>query len=115
MVSTTKKDSGSFIYMRVKKHDCPVCGKQMKIVRMTKTVRSKTKEAKGFSFSVLEIPRGEKIKTIWYEFECKDCRKTYPEDEMREIEKKQKKERRAAAKAEKKAAKNAEKSENTAE
>ena len=31
MVSVVKKDTGSFLYMRVMKHNCPVCGKQMKV------------------------------------------------------------------------------------
>ena len=109
MVSVVKKDTGSFLYMRVKKHNCPVCGKQMKVTRMTKTVKSKTKEAKGFNFSAHDVSRGEKVKFIWYEFECKACKKTYSEDEMKAVEKKQKKERKIAAKAEKKTEKSAEK------
>ncbi len=105
MVSVVKKDTGNFIYMRVRKHNCPECGKQMRVVKMTKTVRSKTKEAKGFDFSACDISLGEKVKFIWYEFECKSCKKTYAEDKMKAIEKKQKKEQKTAAKAEKKAEK----------
>ena len=109
MVSVVKKDTGSFLYMRVMKHNCPVCGKQMKVVRMTKKVRSKTKEVKGFNFVARSLSHGEKVKLIWYEFECKACNKTYGGDELRVIEKKKKKEQKAAQKAEKKAERIAEK------
>ncbi len=109
MVSVVKKDTGSFVYMRVLKHNCPICDKKMKVVRMTKIVRSKTNELKGFNFVARNMSHGEKVKLIWYEFECKACKKTYGEDELRILEKKKKKELKATAKAEKKAEKAAEK------
>ena len=111
MVSVVKKDTGNFIYMRVKKHNCPECGKQLKVIKMTKTVKSKTKEANNFNFSACDMPLGEKVKFIWYEFRCKDCKTTYTEEAMKAAEKQQKKEQKAAEKAEKKAAKQAAKAE----
>ena len=111
MVSGVKKDTGNFIYMRVKKHNCPTCGAQMKVVKKTKVVKSKTKEAKNFNFSACDISLGEKVKFIWYEFKCRECDKTYTESAMKEIERQQKKEEKAAKKAEKKAAKKAERAE----
>lgn len=109
MVSGVKKDTGSFVYMRLMKHDCPVCGKQMKVVRLTKVVKAKTKEAKNFDFTACDLSLGDKVKFIWYEFKCKDCDKNYTEADLRVIEKQKKKEQKAALKAEKKAEKLAEK------
>ena len=109
MVSGVKKDTGSFVYMRLMKHDCPVCGKQMKVVKMTKVVKAKTKEAKNFDFTACDLSLGDKVKFIWYEFKCRDCDKTYTEASLRAIEKQKKKEEKAAQRAEKKAEKAAEK------
>lgn len=109
MVSGVKKDTGSFVYMRLMKHDCPVCGKQMKVVKMTKVVKAKTKEAKNFDFTACDLSLGDKVKFIWYEFKCRDCDKTYTEASLRAIEKQKKKELKAAQKAEKKAERIAEK------
>ena len=103
MVSSVKKDTGSFVYMRVKKHNCPQCGEQMKVVKFTKVVRSKTKEGSGFNFSTCDLSLGDKVKFIWYEFKCKKCDKTYTEAALRAIEKEQKKKEKAEKKAAKKA------------
>lgn len=108
MVSGVKKDTGSFVFMRLMKHGCPECGKQMKVVKMTKVVKAKTKEAKNFDFTACDLSLGDKVKFIWYEFKCRDCDKTYTEADLRIIEKRQKKEEKAAQKAEKKAEKKVE-------
>ena len=105
MVSSVKKDTGSFIYMRLKKHNCPQCGLQMKVVKKTKVDKAKTKEAANFDFTACDLSLGDKVKFIWYEFKCKNCNKTYTEDAMKAIEKEQKKEAKLAKKAEKKAQK----------
>lgn len=109
MVSSVKKDTGSFVYMRLKKHNCPMCGAQMKVVKKTKVVKAKTKEAANFDFTACDLSLGDKVKFVWYEFKCKSCDKTYTEDVMKAIEKEQKKEAKAILKAEKKAKKLAEK------
>jgi len=109
MVSGVKKDTGSFVYMRLMKHNCPECGKQMKVIKMTRVVRAKTKEAKNFDFTACDLSLGDKVKFIWYEFKCRDCDKTYTEANLRAIEKQKKKEEKIAEKAEKKAEKLAEK------
>lgn len=103
MVSGVKKDTGSFVYMRVKKHNCPQCGEQMKVVKFTKVVRAKTKEAANFDFTACDLSLGDKVKFIWYEFKCKKCDKTYTEAAMRDIEKQQRKKEKAEKKAAKKA------------
>ncbi len=94
MIKAVKKDTGSLIYMRFKKHNCPECGKQLKLVKLTKVVRAKTREAKNFDLSAAGQPLGEKVKIVWYEFKCRDCDKTYTEKSMRQIEKQARKEKR---------------------
>ena len=100
MIKAVKKDTGSFVYMKLKKHACPTCGRQLKVVKMKKTVRSKTKEAANFDFSAANVNLGEKVKFIWFEFRCPDCEVQYTEDALRKIEKKAKADAAEAEKAE---------------
>ena len=111
MIKAVKKDTGNVIYMRLMKHNCPVCHNQLKVVRLTKVVKSKTNEAK-FNFNVCDMPVGEKVKFIWYEFKCRECDVRFTEAQIKEAEKAAKKAQRQAekqavkdAKAAKKAAK----------
>ena len=105
MIKATKKDTGNVIYMRLKKHNCPTCGKQLKVIKMTKVVKAKTKEAANFNFNACDVSLGEKVKFIWYEFKCKDCKKQYTEADMRLHDKQMKKQAKAEKKAAKKEAK----------
>ncbi len=109
MIKAVKKDTGNIIYMRLKKHNCPVCDKQMKVIKMTKVVKAKTKEGANFDFKTCDLPLGEKVKFIWYEFKCRDCGKQYTENDMRRIEKEMKKKAAKESREAKKAAKLAEK------
>ena len=104
MIKATKKDTGNVIYMRLKKHNCPSCDRQMKVVKMAKVVKAKTKEAANFDFKACDINLGEKVKFVWYEFKCKDCGKQYTEDDMRRHDKLVKREAAAEKRAAKKAA-----------
>jgi transposase-like protein len=115
MIKAVKKDTGNVIYMRFKTHACPTCQSQLKVVKLTKVVKAKTKEAKNFDFTACDASLGQKVKFIWYEFKCKNCDKTYTEAEMKAIEKAEKKAQKAEAKAEKKAEKKAQKAEARAE
>ena len=114
MIKAVKKDTGSFVYMKLKKHACPTCGKQLKVVKMKKTVRSNTKEAANFDFTAANVNLGEKVKFIWFEFRCRDCNVQYTEDALRKIEKKAKADAAEAKKAEKEAEKEAKKAEKRA-
>ena len=112
MIKATKKDTGNTVYMRLKKHNCPQCGEQLKVVKLKKVVKSNSKEAANFNFSACDKSLGEKVKFIWYEFKCKDCDVRYTEDQMRahekalrRKEKAEKKEQKKAEKAKAKAAK----------
>ena len=100
MIKAVKKDTGSFVYMKLKKHACPTCGRQLKVVKMKKTVRSKTKEAANFDFTAANVNLGEKVKFIWFEFRCHDCEVQYTEDALRKIEKKARADAAEAEKAE---------------
>ena len=109
MVKAVKKDSGSVYYMRIKKHACPHCSAQLKVVKMKKTVKASTEEAARFNFTAAGHSLGEKVKFIWYEFKCPECEAHFTEDALRKIEKKAKKDAAKAKKEEKKAARKAEK------
>ena len=115
MIKAVKKDTGSFVYMKLKKHACPTCGKQLKVVKMKKTVRSNTKEAANFDFTAANVRLGEKVKFIWFEFRCPDCEVQYTEDALRKIEKKAKADAAEADKAERKLKKETKKAERKAE
>lgn len=105
MISTKIKDSGSFIYMRVQKHDCPNCHKRMKLVKMKKVVRARTKKAIDLGYLAAGRSIGEKTKYIWYEFKCPECGAQFRENALRHQEKLAKKNAAAAKKNEKKAEK----------
>ncbi|MBR3878826.1 MAG: hypothetical protein IKJ24_01760 [Clostridia bacterium] len=105
MIKAVKKDSGSVYYMRIKKHACPNCSSQLKVIKMKKTVKANTEEAVKFNFTAAGHSLGEKVKFIWYEFKCPECESQFTEDALRKIEKKAKKDAAKAKKAEKKAAK----------
>ncbi len=119
MIKATKKDMGNTVYMRFIKHNCPKCGEQLKVVKLKKVVKAKSKEAANFNFSASGANLGEKVTFIWYEFKCKSCDVRYTEEQMKAHEKALKKqekiEKKEQKKAEKKAKKEAEKAENTAE
>ena len=115
MIKAVKKDTGSFVYMKLKKHACPMCGRQLKVVKMKKTVRSKTKEAANFDFTAASVNLGEKVKFIWFEFRCPDCEVQYTEDALRKIEKKAKADAAEAEKAERRLKKESKRADRKAE
>ena len=107
MIKAVKKDTGNVIYMRLMKHNCPVCHNQLKVVRLTKVVKSKTNEANKFSFNVCDMPVGEKVKFIWYEFKCRECDVRFTEAQIKEAEKAEKRAQRQKEKEAKKQEKKA--------
>ena len=115
MIKAVKKDTGSFVYMKLKKHACPTCGRQLKVVKMKKTVRSKTKEAANFDFTAANVNLGEKVKFIWFEFRCPDCEVQYTEDALRKIEKKAKADAAEAEQAERRLKKESKRADRKAE
>ena len=105
MVSGVKKDTGSFVYMRLKKHVCPDCGQPVFLKKMKRKVRSGSKSAKDFDFHIGDVELNGTVKFVWYEFRCTGCSNQFTEQKMREFEKAEKAEAKAAAKQAKKDAK----------
>ncbi len=104
MIKAVKKDTGSFVYLKVQKHACPECGKEMKAIKMKKVVKAKSKEASGFNMNAAGHSLGEKVKFIWYELKCPICGNHYTENALRKIEEKAKKDAAEAKKEAKKSA-----------
>ena len=71
MVTGVKKDYGNITYMRIKKHNCPDCGGATFVRKVKKRVKSGSKLAKNFDFSVGDTLLSGTVKFIWYEFKCK--------------------------------------------
>ena len=103
MISGVKKDTGSFAYMRLKKHICPDCGHPVFVRKVKKTVNSSSRAAKDFDFRIGDVELRGKVKFIWYEFRCSDCKNQFTEEQMRVFEAAEKKKAKEAARAEKKA------------
>jgi len=62
------------IFTHFKKHTCPKCGNILSLKKETKTVNSKSNEAKDFDFSApVEGFIIGKVTFIWDEFICRDC------------------------------------------
>ncbi len=113
MIKAVKKDAGSLVYMRMMKHDCPACGTKLKVVRMKKTVRMRSREVANFKLPATGMS-GERVKFIWKEFKCPECKAHYNMKALQAIEKQAKKDASAAKKQEKKAKKAAIKAEKSA-
>ena len=109
MVSGVKKDTGSFVYMRMKKHVCPDCGHPVFLKKIKKKIRSDSRAAKDYDFHIGEVELEGTVKFIWYEFRCTDCGNQFTEAEMRAFEASEKKRLRAEARAARKAEKKAQK------
>ena len=77
------------IYTIFKKHYCPECGTKLTRIKNSKTVNSKSPEAKNYDFSLGDSFMVGDVEFIWKEFYCPICKKRIPIDEMRRIEKRQ--------------------------
>ena len=109
MVTGVKKDYGNITYMRIKKHNCPDCGGATFVRKVKKRVRSGSKLAKNFDFSVGDTLLNGTVKFIWYEFKCKNCGNQFTEAQMRAFEEQKKAAEKAQKKEEKKAEREAKK------
>ena len=104
MVSGVKKDTGSFVYMRMKKHVCPDCGHPVFIKKIKKKIKSDSRAAKDYDFHIGDVELKGTVKFIWYEFKCTDCSNQFTEAQMRQFEEAEKKRLKEEAKAAKKEA-----------
>lgn len=109
MVTGVKKDYGNITYMRIKKHNCPDCGGATFVRKVKKRVKSGSKLAKNFDFSVGDTLLSGTVKFIWYEFKCKNCGNQFTEAQMRAFEEQKKAAEKAQKKEEKKAEREAKK------
>lgn len=73
----------------MKKHDCPVCGRLLEKVKVSKVVNSRSEEAKDFDFSQAggDGYMVGNVKFIWTEFHCARCDKNYKIQELKRLEK----------------------------
>lgn len=74
-------------YVNLKKHYCPVCGKLLIKTKVSKIVNSNSQEARDFDFHTLDNYMIGDVKFVWTEFECVDCNRNYPIEEMKRMEK----------------------------
>ena len=79
------------IYTIFKKHYCPKCKTKLTRIKTSKIVNSKSPEAKNFDFSLGDGFMVGDVEFIWKEFYCPICGKRITIDEMKRIEKQQKK------------------------
>ena len=74
------------VFYLKKPHFCPVCGKKLEKVSVSKVVNSKSPEAKDFDFSVGDTHLIGDIQFTWDELECPSCKKHMTINEMKTIE-----------------------------
>ncbi len=75
-----------FVYL--KKHNCPVCSRELQKVKVSRIVNSQSEEAKDYDFS--SAGNGYMIgnvKFIWTEFACAHCNRNYSVNEIYDYEK----------------------------
>lgn len=75
------------IWLKYKKHYCPICNGLLKTVEITKIVNWKSEEAKNFDFSSFESSMTKNIKFIWKELHCPVCNTNFKIDEIFQLEK----------------------------
>ncbi len=75
-------------FVNFKKHNCPVCNDELKKVKVSRIVHSKSDKAKDFDFSsVGEGYMIGNVKFIWTEFTCAKCSQNYSIDDIYRFEK----------------------------
>lgn len=79
------------IFVNCKKHYCPHCNELLSKVKVSKIVNSRSPEAKDFDFHSGDTYMIGNVKFIWTEFQCPSCKANFSINEMRNIEKEQKK------------------------
>lgn len=93
MIVGKKYVNNAILYTIFKKNYCPACGTKLTRVKTSKTVNSKSPEAKNYDFTLGDSFMVGDVEFIWKEFYCPTCKKRIPIDEMKRIEKEQRKNR----------------------
>ncbi|MBQ8419667.1 MAG: hypothetical protein IJY37_04870 [Clostridia bacterium] len=78
-----KREWSNPVFVYVKKHFCPKCGKKLSVVKCEKIVDSASKEAKNYDFSCGNGFFVGNIKFIQTEFRCRKCKKNYSIEEVK--------------------------------
>ena len=82
-------------YVNWKKHYCPECHEKLEKIKVSKIVNSRSPEAADFDFlNTCDTYMIGNVKFIWTEFQCPACGKQISIDEMKKIEKEQKRSHR---------------------
>ena len=86
MIAGKKYINQAIFYTMLKKHYCPICGARLSRIKTFKVVNSNSPEAKNYDFTLGDSFMVGDVKFIWKEFYCSRCKKIFPIDEMRRIE-----------------------------
>lgn len=81
-----KSESSSPIFC-MRKHDCPICGRLLKKIKVSKVVNSNSEEAKDFDFSIGDTCLTGNVKFTWTEFHCDYCNKNWKIEILKSLEK----------------------------
>jgi len=81
------------LFVKWRKHFCPLCDGELQKVKISKIVNSQSDEAKDYDFS---SPGGDgymigNVKFIWTEFYCGKCNKNFSVNTIYQTEKQDKK------------------------
>lgn len=91
------------IFMKWGNHCCPICGEELKKIKVSKIVNSESEEAKDYDFSSGDVYMYGDVKFVWTEFNCEKCDKNFSVDDVYHAEKELKRaKRRATRKIERK-------------
>lgn len=91
MIVGEKYVNNAVFYTKFKKHYCPACGTKLSCINTSKIVNAKSPEAKNYDFALGDSFVVGDVEFTWKEFYCPICKNRIPIDEMRRIEKEQRK------------------------
>lgn len=83
--------NASFYYVFIKKHYCPCCGTRLSTQNDSVIINSGPSEAKKYDFSIADTYMMGNIKFTTKKFVCKNCNFEASIEELKSIEKKNKK------------------------
>lgn len=75
------------VFMKWGNHCCPICGEELKKIKVSKIVNSESEEAKDWDFSSGDVYMYGDVKFIWTEFSCEKCDKIFSVDDVYRAEK----------------------------
>jgi len=82
------------LYFLHKKHYCHTCQSLLIRKKREKIVHSQSEEAKNYDFMVMDTASYGNIKFITYYFACTNCKSIYEINELKKIEKENRRKKR---------------------